>query len=79
LDEPRNKQQDYADICIRNTVEGKFGIGKKAYGLGRIMANHKATANTVINLAFLAMNLVKRMAFYAIFCNHKTVFFVGGF
>jgi len=58
-DEIVNKQQEYKDSGIRNAVEGKFGIGKIAYGLGRIMAKLKTTAETTINLAFLAMNLVK--------------------
>ena len=76
---PSDKQQEYKDICTRNTVEGKFGIGKKAYGLGRIMANLKLTANTVINMAFLAMNLVKRLLCVLVFSPFDGVIFVTAF
>lgn len=54
-----DKVAAYRDSGVRNAVEGKFGIGKIAYGLGRVMANLKDTAETSINLTFLAMNLVK--------------------
>jgi hypothetical protein len=64
-------KQQYKDSCTRNTVEGKFGIGKAAYGLGRVMANLRMTANTVINLAFLAMNLVKRLYLFFFFSKDR--------
>jgi hypothetical protein len=69
----RNKQQEYEDGRIRNTVEGKFGIGKKTYGLGRVMANLAITANTVINLAFLAMNLVRKLLFPFFYARYFVV------
>lgn len=56
-----DKCQAYKDSGVRNAVEGKFGIGKIAYGLRRIMAKLRYTSETVINLAFLAMNLVRRL------------------
>jgi len=71
------KLQQYEDSCTRNTVEGKFGIGKKTYGLGRIMARLSLTANTVINLSFLAMNLVK--ASFVFFLNGRPVVWVVAF
>lgn len=71
------KLQQYKDSCIRNTVEGKFGIGKKSYGLDRIMSRLRLTSNTVINLSFLAMNLVK--AYCAFLLYRKNVAFVGAF
>jgi hypothetical protein len=57
--EAYDKVQAYIDSGIRNAVEGKFGIGKIAYGLNRVMAKLKDTAETSISLSFLAMNLVK--------------------
>ena len=60
-DEACDKEQAYRDSGIRNIVESKFGIGKIAYGLRRVMANLKSTSETVIAIAFLAMNLVKRL------------------
>ena len=59
--ETYDKLQAYIDSGIRNAVEGKFGIGKIAYGLDRVMAKLKDTAQTSISLAFLAMNLVKSL------------------
>ena len=54
-----DKKQEYKDSGIRNAVEGKFGTAKIAYGLDRINAKLKETSETVINLAFLVMNLAK--------------------
>jgi len=59
--EGQDRLDAYNDSCIRNQVEGKFGVAKIRYGLGRIRARLQDTAQTVISLAFLAMNIVKRM------------------
>lgn len=59
--ETYDKRQAYLDSGVRNAVKGKFGIAKIAYGLDRVMARLKVTAETTINLAFLAMNLVKKL------------------
>ena len=49
------------DSAARNAVEGKFGEGKAGYGLGRIMARLQGTAETVIAIAFLSMNLNRKL------------------
>jgi IS5 family transposase len=46
---------------IRNAIEGKFGEGKRCYGLGRIMARLKETSESVIMLQFLVMNVERRL------------------
>jgi IS5 family transposase len=46
---------------IRNAIEGKFGEGKRCYGLDRIMARLKETSESVIMLQFLVMNLEQRL------------------
>ena len=51
------KKQAVADEAIRNCVEGKFGQGKRRFGLGRIMAKLASTSATQIALSFLVMNL----------------------
>lgn len=56
-----HKRQEYLDMGERNAVEGKFGEGKRCYGLGRIMARLKDTSETVIALQFLIMNLERRL------------------
>ncbi|TEB11649.1 hypothetical protein Pmgp_01445 [Pelotomaculum propionicicum] len=45
----------------RNAVEGGFGICKRRYGLARIMARLKETAESIISLQFLVMNLEHRL------------------
>jgi len=51
------KKQTIADEAIRNSVEGKFGQGKRRFGLGRIMAKLASTSAAQISLSFLVMNL----------------------
>lgn len=45
----------------RNAIEGKFGEGKRKYGLGRIMAKLDITSGSVIGMIILVMNLEKRL------------------
>ncbi|MEM9266850.1 MAG: transposase, partial [Cyanobacteria bacterium P01_F01_bin.13] len=42
-------------------VEGKFGQGKRRFGLGRVMAKLAQTAETMIAITCLVMNLEKRL------------------
>ena len=53
--------QERQDSSLRNAVEGKFGEGKRLYGLGRIMARLRSTSETVIAMQLLVMNLEKRL------------------
>ena len=76
--------QEYQDICDRNEVEGVFGTGKTAYGLGRIAAHLKETTFCVIGVALILMNLTKRLRslLRLIFCwllwgDYGCLFFVG--
>ncbi len=55
------RAQEYQDICDRNEVEGVFGTGKTAYGLGRITAHLKETTFCVIGVALILMNLTRRL------------------
>lgn len=45
----------------RNEVEGKFGTGKRCYGLDRLTSRLQATCETQIHMIVLTMNLWKRM------------------
>ena len=54
---PADKKQARADEAIRNRVEGKFGEGKRRFGLGRIMAKLAGTSAAQISLSFVVMNL----------------------
>ncbi len=60
--ETRIKERlEFQDMGERNAVEGGFGVGKRKYGLARIMAHLKETAESVIVLQFIVMNLEHRL------------------
>ena len=52
------KKQAQIDERIRNRIEGKFGQGKRKYGLKLVMAKLKETSETKIAISFLVMNLM---------------------
>ena len=52
----RQARQDELD---RIPIEGKFGLGKRCYGLNRIMTKLSFTSKTSIAIIFLVMNLQK--------------------
>jgi hypothetical protein len=56
--EHRNqKHLERLDSKIRNIVEGRFGTGKRKYGLDRVYAKRPETTATVITLNLLVLNL----------------------
>lgn len=63
------KQITKQDAGERNAIEGKFGEGKRKYGLDRIRARLAQTSESVIALQFLVMNLERRLRvlFFLIF------------
>ena len=61
------KEISRQDMRERNAVEGGFGVCKRRYGLARIMARLKETAESVIALQFLVMNLEHRLRL--LFCH----------
>lgn len=63
------KAEERRDSSERNAVEGKFGEGKRRYGLGLIKTRTKESSETQIHLIVLVMNLQKilRDLFYPIF------------
>jgi IS5 family transposase len=70
--EPKNglsseeKQVAKQDTGERNAIEGKFGEGKRKYGLGCIRARLAKTSESVITLQLLVMNLERRLR--VLFC-----------
>lgn len=71
-----NKELEKQDMKERNEIEGGFGVGKRRYGLARIMARLKETAESVIMLQFLAINLDRWFA-VMIDCLIGVPFFYG--
>ena len=58
---PLMKKLEKMDNADRNAVEGKFGEGKRRYGLARIMTKLKETSEVTIHLQFLVMNLMRHL------------------
>ena len=52
-----DQQQAHDDATARMAIEGKFGQGKRRFGLGRLMAKLARTSETMIHVSFLVMNL----------------------
>jgi len=69
LGRPPKDNELYAQQCRderresgeRNEVEGKFGTGKRCYGMGRLSARLQNTSETQIHMIVLTMNLWKKM------------------
>ena len=59
-----DKKQEYKDICDRNIVEAKIGLGKRAYGLGLIKTKLAQTTRSAVALSILMMNIVKAALTY---------------
>ena len=51
------KKQAHEDECIRSAIEGKFGQGKRRYGLDLIKMKRSDTAETAIAISCLVINL----------------------
>ena len=50
------KRQANESERIRNSIEGKFGQGKRRFSLNRIMAKLSHTSETAIAINFLGIN-----------------------
>jgi IS5 family transposase len=67
LGRPRKNEQtvhrklERQDAAERNAIEGKFGEGKRHYGLDLIRARLPETSLSVISLQILVMNLERRL------------------
>ena len=63
-----HKRIERQDATERNAIEGKFGEGKRRYGLGLIRARLPETSASVIAMQLLVMNLERKLrvllAFY---------------
>lgn len=70
----KEKQKDsmHESECRRVVVEGKFGQGKRRFGLARIMAKLSETGKTMISMSFLVINLERILdwiASWQFFCS----------
>jgi IS5 family transposase len=63
------KLQQRQDELDRIPIEGKFGQGKRRFGLNRIMAKLSKTSETAMAIIFIVMNLEKwlKLSFFVLF------------
>ena len=73
-DNDQDRIQAKRDASERNAIEGKFGEGKRSYGLGHIRARLCETSETVIALQLLVMNLERKLRFFYYF---SACYFIG--
>lgn len=59
METPSQKYRKKKKAAQRNLVEGKFGQGKRSYGLNNILARLPETSESWIASIFFVMNLVK--------------------
>lgn len=52
-----SKRTEHKDNSERNEIEGKFGLGKRKYGLGLIMSKLAHTSESEISMQFFVMNV----------------------
>ena len=55
------KRKERREAAERNQVEGKFGQGKRGYGLNDIRARLATTSNSWIGAIIFVMNLIRHM------------------
>jgi len=72
LGRPRKKDTDlrklaYQDNCERNTIEGRYGIAKRRYGMARVLPYLPETGKTQVALQILCMNMDVRLRAMASF------------
>ena len=78
-DRKRREQRriEREDEATRVAIEGKFGEGKRSYGLDCIATKLKETSETTIYMAFLMMNLMKmardRMRSFFVFVGKSLI------
>ena len=75
------KKQQLLDEKVRNSIEGKFGVGKRRFSLDRVMTKLSQTSETAMSITFLVINLstLLKEAFsvFLRFFYPKTVFALG--
>ena len=59
LGRPKAVPEQHVSPGERNEIEGKFGQGKRAYGMDKIRAKLKQTSETWVAMIVLVLNLVK--------------------
>jgi len=70
---PQEKKHHKSESVKRNRIEGKFGLGKRRYGLGLVMAKTRKTSESWIAMVIFVMNVA------GVYRDHIFSYFFGGF
>ena len=78
MNEIRDKEQDYKDECERVEVERRFSLSKRKCGMGLVTAKLQETAEHVIAMSILVLNLCRALSalllllcwFANLLCHH---------
>ena len=62
MNEIRDKEQDYKDECERVEVERRFSLSKRKCGMGLVTAKLQETAEHVIAMSILVLNLRRALS-----------------
>lgn len=73
--DPNARKQAHEDALDRNWVEGKFGEGKRKYGLNLVKTKLQETSEAVIAINLIVMNLAYLLRLLFVFFS-KSVFYV---
>jgi len=80
---PSQKYRKKKKAAERNQVEGKFGQGKRAYGLNNIMARRSDTSESMIGAIIFVMNLTQLhkiageyICYFIMLCKKVIKFFI---
>ena len=68
------RNQARQDEIDRIPIEGKFGQGKRRFGLSKIMCKLAQTSETAIAITFLVMNLEKLLKVFIFLFSNRTQF-----
>lgn len=71
-----SKKENWCNEGDRNPVEGKFGEGKRKYGLGKIMGKLPETSEVMIQMIFISMNMNKILREISLALNRIRLFFI---
>ncbi len=66
------RNQARQDEVDRIPIEGKFGQGKRRFGLSKIMCKLAQTSETAIAITFLVMNLEKLLKVFLLLFSNRT-------
>jgi len=71
-----DKEQAYRDNCERNMVEGRFGSGKRRFGLDLVLSRLKETGETEVAMNIICMNVshLLRVLLHKLWLRLQTAF-----